>query len=257
MSLPAAYYQKKILINEIFLSIQGESINTTVDKLPLGVGTPTIFIRTHGCDVRCTYCDTKYSFDGSEHGTNMTIEQIINKCDKLSQGVYKQICITGGEPGIQKNISYLIAALGEKDYVIGVETSGSVDIRKFYNISEKENETFLTHVDSIIMDWKGPSAGFRAMSKMLEANWEYLSSRDQVKFLIKDRIDWDFMIDTLSRLKVFERKTRPIILVSPVFDDKGNHNAQQVIKWLLKSKLPLVLNLQIHKLIWDVNKRGV
>jgi len=236
----------QIKINEIFLSIQGESINTGVQTSPFGVGTPTIFIRTYGCNNKCNYCDTKHAWDGSEKGVSISIKEIMKIVHKLSRGVYKNVCITGGEPGLQKNISDLISALKKEKYVVSVETSGSVDIVQFYG------------ADSIVMDWKGPSAGTHAMFNMLEANWKYLRRCDQVKFLIQDKKDWEFMENTIKRVGILDRENKPVLLVSPVFSDDGKvHNAQQIVKWIFKSKLPLILNFQIHKLIWDVKKRGV
>lgn len=255
-------FDKKLLINEIFLSIQGESINTCDREYQehLGVGTPTIFIRTQNCCCKCKYCDTKYASDAKSHeGTNMTIRQILDKCNELSDGVYNRICLTGGEPGIQKNITQLIHVLHVNGYIIGVETSGAVDIRKFQGMEDPKYPAGQCHysADSIVMDWKGPSAGVKSMFKMLTDNWKYLRRCDQVKFLVKDKRDWDFLIRTLEATKILDKKDRPIILVSPVFDNDGKHNAKCVVKWLLKSKLPLILNLQIHKLIWDVSERGV
>ena len=187
------WQDKTILIDEIFLSIQGESINTS-NNIRMGVGTPTIFIRTYGCNNKCTYCDTKYAWDGSEKGIHTTIKEIIATVDKLSQGIYKNICITGGEPGLQKNINDLILALKFEQYTVSVETAGSVDIRQFYT------------TDSIVMDWKGPAAGVHAQLQMFEDNWLYLRQQDQVKFLIKDRLDWEFMENVLKRIGILDRK---------------------------------------------------
>jgi len=253
---------KTLSINEIFISIQGESINSIGhNSLPvehLGVGTPTIFIRTQGCCCSCIYCDTKYAHKSYSKDVNkMTIQQILDKCNELSGDAYKNVCITGGEPGIQDNVLYLIDALKKENYVIGIETSGAADIRIFQGRQLPEDVQIGKSAQCIVMDWKGPSAGKFTMNKMLESNWKYLRQCDQVKFLIRDRQDWDFMEKTLKHFDVLRSLDRPVILVSPVFDSGGKCNAKLIIKWLLESKLPLVLNLQIHKLIWDVNKRGV
>lgn len=236
---------KHILINEIFLSIQGESINTNDSSLPsIGVGVPTIFVRTFGCPVHCVYCDSKYAWQGSE-SKSMTVEEIVDKVEELGKGCHKVVCITGGEPGIHKYIGILIEKLREKGYVVSVETSGSVDIEKF----EAAN--------SIVMDYKGPSAGDRAMNKMLPSNLQKLCAYDQLKFLVKDRTDFQYMLNVIEESQILKYDNRPVILVSPVFDDEGNSNAAQVVEWMLETNLPLVLNFQIHKIIWNVNKRGV
>jgi len=239
-------------INEIFLSIQGESISTLPSPTKLGVGVPTIFMRTNNCSLQCDYCDTRYTWDGSqkEKGKTMNPEEIIQEIQKVG-GPYKVVCITGGEPELQPigEMHQLISGLKELGYTISVEASGTAD-RDFFHLA-----------DSVVMDIKGPSAGIKAMerTKNCMTYVNTLKCNDQLKFLIKGREDFDWMMQWLEKSGIIDAdlSIRPQILVSPEFDDDGNNNAADVVKWILDAKLDAVFNFQVHKVIWKVDERAV
>jgi len=239
-----------MLINEIFLSIQAESINTALIPSKFGTGVPTIFVRTHGCSCYCAYCDSAYTWSQSgEKGIKMTVAEIIKKVQKVG-GPYKTTCITGGEVEIQPiaEVQQLIKGLKELGYTISVEATGTA------------GRDFFFGADSIVMDVKGPSAGKKAMERTKDnvLHVKTLNRYDQLKFLVQDRIDFDWMIEWLDKnMSNLDNTIRPQILVSPVFDKEGKNNAAQVVEWILKVGLDCTLNLQIHKTIWPVNKRGV
>lgn len=239
-------------VNEIFLSIQAESLNLSNDpQRRFGVGVPTIFVRFNACNIQCDYCDTAYTWGkGIEKGDKMTPTQIVTEVQKVG-GIYKTVCITGGAPELQDQgeMHQLIRGLKDLGYVISIEASGTA------------GRDFFHGADSIVMDIKGPSAGTKAMA-CTECNMDFarrLTPYDQLKFLVKDRKDFDWMLDWLKRsdLLNFAAELRPLILVSPAFDDKGGHNAADVVEWMLAEQLDAVLNFQIHKVIWPVEERGV
>jgi len=207
-------------INEIFYSIQGEGKWT---------GLPNIFIRTTGCNLRCSFCDTKYAY---EEGTELEIKDILKKIKKYS---CKYVCLTGGEPLIQTEAFNLINALLKEDYKICLETNGSIDIKK---ISNKKNLM-------ISLDVKCPS------SKMHEKNYfeniNLLNEEDHLKFVIKDKIDYEY---AKKIIKKFQPKC--IVFFQPVW---GN-DPKQLAEWIIKDRTNVRLGLQLHKLLWG-EKRGV
>ena len=235
-------------INEIFLSVQAESINTLGVPQMFGVGVPTVFVRTNKCRLCCIYCDTSYTWKDEE--TIMTPDEVITKVQEAS-GPYRAVCITGGEPELSDRgeMHQLIRGLREKNYVISIEASGTADRDFFFG------------ADSIVMDIKGPSAGKKAMevSKDNVKHVKTLNRYDQLKFLVADKNDFNWMVEWLEKTGTInlDPSIRPVILVSPVFDKKGQNNAAQVVAWMLEKKLPAVLNFQIHKVIWPIEQRGV
>lgn len=238
-------------VNEIFLSIQAESINISTNPLlKYGVGVPTVFVRFNGCSLQCEYpCDTTYTWKKGviEKSKNMTPSEIVTEVIKVG-GPYKVACLTGGEVELQDvgQMHQLIRGLRDIGYVVSIEASGTAD-RDFFH-----------GADSVVMDIKGPSAGKRAMEKTVNnlAFAKTLTPFDQLKFLVKDREDFDWMLNWLERAQL-QPEVGPKVLVSPAFDNNGNHNAAQVVEWMLEEKLDAVLNFQIHKVIWSPKKRGV
>ncbi|MBU1706044.1 radical SAM protein [Patescibacteria group bacterium] len=211
-------------INEIFKSIQGEGIYT---------GLPTTFIRTTGCNLRCSWCDTKYAYFG---GREMTLDQILDKCRKLE---VKNICLTGGEPLIHGDRSKeLIKLLIKEGYEVLIETNGAFNIS---NLSKEAN---------ISLDIKCPSSGMS--DKMLYKNLDLLKMKDQVKFIIDDMKDYNFAKDIVKKYKL-EGKTN--IIFQPVYKEDTKF-IQSLIKKLLVDKLQVRIGLQLHKIIWG-NKKGV
>jgi 7-carboxy-7-deazaguanine synthase len=214
--------EQKIKINEIFYSIQGESSFA---------GLPCIFIRFTNCNLRCNYCDTEYAF---YEGSELTILEIINH---IKQYDCKLVEITGGEPLIQKNIYFLIHELIKNDYEVLLETGGHVDIGK---VNKKV---------TIIMDIKCPSSG--ESKKNLWSNLEKLNPSTEIKFVIRNKNDFDWAVSIIEKYKLNQNN---IVLFSPVFGELDNEN---LANWILKSKLRIRMQLQTHKYIWDSNKKGV
>jgi len=207
-----------MIINEIFYSMQGEGKWT---------GLPNIFIRTTGCNLRCSFCDTKYAY---ENGEELTIEQIKNKIKKYK---CNHICITGGEPLIQKDITYLINELLKESYTIGIETNGSINIKP---IIEKEKLM-------ISCDIKCPSS--KMHKEMVFENIQMLEKKDQLKLIIQDKKDYDYA-------KKIIQKYRPkcTVFFQPVY----NTNITKLAEWILEDNLDVELGLQIHKILWGETK---
>jgi len=208
---------KKIKINEIFYSLQGEGIDA---------GLPTIFIRLTGCNLRCNYCDTRYAF---YEGKYMAIDEIMESIKKWNS---RRVCITGGEPLLQKNVYGLIEKLLEKGYEISVETNGSISIMKLSKMDVK-----------IKMDIKLPSSGMH--DKMLFGNISLLRGDDELKFIIWNRDDYEYAKDIIARYK-----PRCQIIMQPVWGSKI-----KLAEWILKDELDARYSIQLHKILWG-NERG-
>lgn len=202
-------------ITEIFYSIQGESRS---------VGLPTVFVRLTGCPLRCGYCDTVYAFKGGEW---MSVEQILTAVAAYAPGF---VTVTGGEPLAQKPCAELLTALCDAGYEVSLETSGAVD---------------LCAVDPRVikvMDIKTPGSGEAARNQW--SNLACLSSRDQIKFVICDRADYEW-----SRELVRSRGLEGVceLLFSPVH---GTQNPAELAQWILDDRLPVRFQLQMHKILW-------
>lgn len=215
-------------ITEIFHSIQGESTWT---------GLPCTFVRITGCPLRCTWCDTTYSFHGGER---MTLDEIVEKVEHIGT---KLVEITGGEPLAHPNAFPLIERLLDSDHTVLIETSGAVSI---------EPRDSRAHV---IMDLKCPGSG--EVEKNLWPNLDHLLPHDEVKFVVADRADFDWMCDTIRErgldAAVHEGRLKAL-LVSPVF---GQVDLQAFAEWILERGLPLRFQTQLHKHIWDPDTQGV
>ncbi|MFL2549894.1 MAG: radical SAM protein [Gammaproteobacteria bacterium] len=207
-------------INEIFHSIQGEAKNS---------GKPTVFIRTTGCPFRCSYCDTEYAFN---EGKKIDIRKILSQVKSYNT---KYVTVTGGEPLAQKNIVYLLNALCEDSFNTSLETSGLMDISLVPNDVE------------IVMDVKTPSSG--EAEKNLKKNLTLIKKKDVLKFVIGNKEDylWSKSILLENNLLKFNN-----IFFSPVHD---NLNPSEIADWILKDRLNVTFQLQLHKYIWG-NARG-
>lgn len=205
--------------DEVFLSVQGESSDS---------GLPTIFIRLFGCPIGCVYCDQPQL---PCQRKRVSIDNLIRLVNKY-KGV-KNVCITGGEPLIQSEVIPLTWELLHRDYKVSIETSGCIPIEQSgYRRSFK-----------YVMDIKCPSS--MVSEKNVYDNLLHLQTNDEVKFVIADRIDYDFMKKVLRRYP-----TPASILVSPMFDQ--NQKAvigSQLVDWILEDKLNVRVQLQIHKLL--------
>lgn len=203
-------------ITEIFYSLQGES-NT--------VGLPTVFIRLTGCPLRCIYCDTSYAFTG---GRKIAIDAIV---EEVGQFQTRYITVTGGEPLAQPGCLELMAKLLDKGYRVSLETSGALDV------SEVDPRVIK------VMDLKTPSSG--ELSKNFYQNIQHLTAIDQVKFVIGDDRDYDWSKDMLTQ---YDLPNRCDILFSPVM---GQQNPTELAEKILKDRLPVRFQLQLHKILWD------
>ena len=211
-----------IKINEIYLSVQGESTHT---------GLPCIFIRLTGCNLRCSWCDTAYAF---HEGKNMSIDEILQKVENF--GIHL-VEITGGEPLMQDNVYTLMRKLIEKRHKVMLETGGSISLERVPKDVIK------------IMDLKCPGSGEQEKNNL--ENLKLLAPHDEVKFVILDRKDYEWSRDIIKKFKINETAH---ILLSPVFDKL---ELKEMVKWILEDRLPVRLQTQLHKIIWDKNTIGV
>lgn len=212
-----------LVINEIYQSIQGEST---------WAGLPCVFIRLTACDLRCTYCDTEYAFyEGKRH----PLAEILDKVRAFDCPLVE---VTGGEPLLQKNVLPLMVALCDLGKTVLLETSGAHDISE---IDPRVHR---------IMDLKCPSSGEAGRNRY--ENCAHLSARDEVKFVIGSREDYEW---ARGRIEEFDlaRKCRAVLL-SPVF---GKIDPREIVEWMLADKLPARFQLQMHKFIWEPRARGV
>ncbi len=207
--------QLGLRITEIFYSLQGESDT---------VGWPTVFIRLTGCPLRCVYCDTAYAFQG---GQRMTLKKIL---DKVAQYNTQYVCVTGGEPLAQKNSLALLTRLCDAGYQVSLETSGALEI---HNVDTRVRR---------VMDLKTPSSG--EMHRNLFDNIASLDSRDQVKFVICDRDDYQW---ATWQVKEYSLAQRCQVLFSPAF---GRLEARELAQWILDDQLAVRFQLQLHKVLW-------
>ena len=215
-------------VTEIFHSIQGEST---------WAGYPCTFIRLTGCPLRCVWCDTEYSFYGGE---KMALDELVAKCDEIGTNLVE---ITGGEPLIHRNAFVLARMLLDRGYTVLIETSGAIDVSPLDPRVHK------------IMDLKCPGSGEE--SRNLWSNLEHLTGRDEIKFVIKDRADYEWARDVVLQRGLAEKKRQGQlreILFSPVWESV---DFQQLAQWVLEDHLPVRYQIQLHKVIWGANVPGV
>ena len=210
-------------ICEIFTSIQGESTYA---------GLPCAFLRLTGCNLRCSYCDTKYAYD---EGTDMSLKNIM---DYVNKSGVKLVEITGGEPLIQGNETLeLLRRLLDEGYKVLIETNGSMSIK---DVDKRA---------VIIMDVKTPSSG---MSERMDfSNLDFIKKTDEVKFVICSREDYDWSKNIISSYRLIGRCE---ILLSPAFNVL---EPSLLSRWIIEDKLDVRLNLQIHKYIFGPGERAV
>ena len=224
----------QLQVTEIFKSIQGESTLS---------GTPCVFIRLTGCNLRCGYCDTTYAYEG---GNWLSIDDILSKIDDYNCDLVE---ITGGEPLLQDGVYPLIRTLLETGKLVLIETNGSVDIERTQALKQVQGNGSKIQGLKIIMDIKCPDSG---MSDKI--NWENLSKldkNDEVKFVLNSRGDYDWSKEIIKKYSLTDRCH---ILMSPVYD---NLTAGELSEWIINDNLNVRLNLQIHKYIWGEWARGV
>ncbi|MDB5054900.1 MAG: radical protein [Bacilli bacterium] len=222
----------KIPMVEIFETIEGEGTRA---------GFPTIFVRLFGCNLRCSWCDTKYSYPPEQAGQMMTIDEIVQEVRKYKS---RYICLTGGEPLLYGAHSFaLIEALLEIESLLDlhIETNGAIDLTYFLERISSSKVRY-------IMDFKLPDSG--EMEQMIYSNFTVLRAQDEVKFVIAS--DADFM----TALQILEaNQTAALPLFSPVWETM---RPAKLVELMLEHGLSHVkLNMQLHKIIWDPATRGV
>ena len=215
-------------ITEIFHSIQGEST---------WAGVPCTFVRVTGCPLRCVWCDTEYAFHG---GTKMTFDEILGAVRAYPARVVE---VTGGEPLAHPGTFPLTALILDHGYTVLVETSGAFDVAPLDPRAHK------------IMDLKCPGSG--ECERNLWTNLDHLGERDEIKFVVNDRADYEWTRDTIREhgldRRVEEGSLRAL-LISPVW---GQVDLEALAGWILEDGLPARFQLQLHKLIWGAERTGV
>jgi 7-carboxy-7-deazaguanine synthase len=209
-------------INEIFTSIQGETSY---------VGLPFTFVRLTGCNLRCSYCDTRYAY---EEGGDYTPDEVITEVRKRA---IQRVVITGGEPLLQDETGMLCSRLLDAGFTVLLETNGSILIK---DVDPRVHR---------ILDIKCPGSGMD--NCMNFKNIDYLSERDEVKFVITDRKDFTWTLEILTR---YALQGRVQILFSPFHEQLP---LRELAAWILEEKLNVRMQLQIHRYIWPNIMRGV
>lgn len=215
---------KSMRIYEIYRSIQGESSYA---------GQPCTFIRTAGCSLRCVYCDTGYALP-FDSGSDMTVSQILSQVEPLG---FDLVELTGGEPLEQKETPDLCQALLGKGATVLVETGGHISINQLPKEVVK------------ILDIKTP--GSRMTRKIHWDNLKDLTNKDEIKFVLCDQTDFDWAVNVCNEHGLFSKH---VIHFSPSF---GVVDPQHLAQWIVDARVPVRLQMQIHKYIWDPSTRGV
>jgi 7-carboxy-7-deazaguanine synthase len=220
--------ERTVQVTEVFHSIQGEST---------WAGVPCTFVRLTGCPLRCEWCDTAYAFHGGER---LTLEQVMARVATFPARVVE---VTGGEPLAQPAAYELTDRLIAAGYTVLVETSGAVDVAPLDPRVHK------------IMDLKCPGSGESHRNRW--ENLDHLTSRDEIKFVVKDRVDYEWMRATIGERDLHTRVTDGrlrALLVSPVW---GEIDLEDLATWVLEDALPVRYQVQMHKLIWGPERQGV
>lgn len=228
--------ERGLVINEIFFSVQGESTRA---------GEPCVFVRLRGCHLRCAYCDTEYAF---HEGTPQTQDAILAEVARLG-GPCRLVQVTGGEPLLQPRVHPFMTALCDAGYTVLIETSGACDI------SPCDPRVIR------VMDLKTPGSGMADKNRW--ENIPHLNAKDEVKFVLTDRADYDWMKDILKKLPIRERvaavlvsAAAPMAATDEIAGVPGL-SITDLAHWMLEDHLDVRLQTQLHKLIWHPLARGV
>ncbi|MBT7408782.1 MAG: 7-carboxy-7-deazaguanine synthase QueE [Methylococcales bacterium] len=205
----------RLKITEIFYSLQGEGKTA---------GIPTTFIRLTGCPLRCSYCDTTYAFQGGEM---MTVDEVLSVVKRHST---QYVTVTGGEPLAQKTVIDLMVLLLENDLIVSLETSGALSLK---NVPENIVK---------VVDVKTPSSGEEA--KNLFDNFNFLSSKDQIKFVIGSQLDYEWSKKILIQ---YQLNSICDVLFSPV---ASQLSPRTLADWILQDQLFVRFQIQLHKVLW-------
>ncbi len=216
-------------VAEKFVSINGEGRRA---------GQTAVFIRFKGCNLDCSYCDTKWANREDCPCESLTAREILEYV--LASGI-KNVTLTGGEPLLQENVRELIDLLGENSLSVEIETNGSVDISEYRD--DEYRPTFT-------LDYKLPSSGME--NRMLTENYKYLQEKDTLKFVSGSRADLERALEIIREYSLAEKCA---VYISPVF---GKIDPAEIVEFMIQNKLNGVnLQLQLHKFIWEPNARGV
>jgi 7-carboxy-7-deazaguanine synthase len=220
--------EKALRVTEIFYSIQGEST---------WAGVPCAFVRLTGCPLRCVWCDTAYAFHGGER---LSFDEIVARVRAFPAQVVE---VTGGEPLAHAPAYALTDRLLEEGYTVLVETSGAFDVAP---LDERVHK---------IMDLKCPGSGESQRNRW--ENLAHMTGRDEIKFVVKDRADYEWVRDTIRERGLgtrVEAGTLRALLVSPVW---GDIDLEALTGWILEDALPVRFQMQLHKLVWGPERAGV
>ena len=213
--VPDARSDESLRVTEIFHSLQGETSR---------VGLPTVFVRLTGCPLRCGYCDTAYAFHG---GQSLTLADILGRVGGYAA---RHVTVTGGEPLAQKHAPLLLRRLADAGYSVSLETSGALEV---------------SAVDarvSKILDLKTPGSG--ECGRNLWSNLEHLTAHDEIKFVLCDEADYEWAVACLRENRLGQHCP---VLMSPVY---GRLEPRQLADWILRDRLPVRMQVQLHKLLW-------
>lgn len=215
---------------EKFVSINGEGRRA---------GELAVFIRMKGCNLRCTYCDTLWANEADCESTEMTVDEIVSY---IEESKVKNVTLTGGEPLLREGMAELITAiLSDPQRRVEIETNGSVDLSPYCELERRPSFT---------MDYKMPDSGME--HAMCLSNMEKLSSEDTVKFVVSSRSDMERALEIIEK---YDLRERTAVYFSPVF---GRIEPVEMVDFLMEKKLNDVkIQIQLHKVIWDPQKRGV
>jgi len=219
---------RKLSVTEIFYSVQGEST---------WAGVPCTFVRLTGCPLRCSWCDTEYAF---HNGNEMSLDEVMAEVASHS---CKTVEITGGEPLAQKGAFALADRLLSEGYIVLVETSGALDVSRLDPRVHK------------IMDLKCPGSSESHRNRW--ENLDHLTERDEVKFVVQDRVDYQWACDIIRERELdrrVEEGSLRALLISPVWEAV---DLESLGTWILEDQLPVRLQVQLHKLIWGPDRQGV
>ena len=216
-------------VAELFASINGESVRA---------GEPAVFVRFRGCNLACSYCDTKWANRPDCPVRMMTAEEIADYADRAG---IADVTLTGGEPLLQKELDVLISRLTASGHRVELETNGSVSVEALSRLDPRPVFT---------LDYKLPGSGME--SAMLTENYRFLAKEDSVKFVSGSREDLERAAEIIERYRLTEKCS---VFISPVF---GKIDPADIVAFLLERRMNGVrLQLQLHKFIWDPEKRGV
>lgn len=213
--------ESTLRITEIFFSLQGETRTS---------GLPTVFVRLTGCPLRCTYCDTAYAFDG---GQLVSINDIL---ETVARYAPRHVTVTGGEPLAQPNVLFLLEKLCDAGYEVSLETGGALSVK---NIDPRVSK---------VVDLKTPGSG--ELSRNDLNNLQYITRHDQIKFVLCHREDYEWARLKIDMHKLHEKVSD--VLLSP---SNGQLSSRDLADWILEDRLPVRMQLQLHKLIWN-DERG-